>query len=327
MNAWGQSCQDANQSLGTAVDAMGDLIELYRRDIDGKYRISKKTARQMADSLTELSKSLKHLSTTVSGVADAHSQALTCFLAGKKLDREQFYILLATECIEWTNRNLGISDFDDFELFELLRYEGKDKVGYIYLAADIDDLPNTDPDDWTLSFLARTYRKTIIAPETIDWKTLSPKQQAFFQEYLPQAVRRFIHDAPAVTQPEFKTSHLARPALSADATTRVDTQELIAALKALKVHLKSRRKLELLVRRGDRNGELVLELSGRSKWAGILARIQCAGQWKTETLVPVASFRGFVSHPPVDQASCLSFRDGRLHIGAWSCPARAVKVD
>ena len=94
MNPWGESCQATNQSLRTAVDAMGDLITCYQRDIDGKQRISRKTARQIGNSLAELSDSLQKLTVSVGGVADAHNRAALSFLAGKELNREQFYILL-----------------------------------------------------------------------------------------------------------------------------------------------------------------------------------------------------------------------------------------
>ena len=328
MNEWGGSIQNANQSLRTAVDAMGDLITCYQRDIDGKNRISGKTARQMGNSLAELSDSLQKLTVSVSGVADAHSRAVLAFLGGRKLNREQFYILLATECVEWTNKNVGLSDFDDFELFDLLRYEAKDQSGYIYLAPDIDDLPDVEPDDWTLGFLSRTYRKAIIAPEAIRWSTLPPQQRSFFQKYLPAAVGRFIHDEPMVTQPEPEINDPAKHAALIPGTmTCVDVQELVSALKALKVHQKARRKLDLLIRKGNRKGELVLELSGRSRYAGLLTTVNCVGGWTTETLVPAASFRGFVTRPPADETLYMSFHDGRLHIGAWSCPARAAEVD
>jgi hypothetical protein len=310
MNQWGQSCQAANQSLRTAVDAMGDLITCFQRDIDGRSRISTETARQMGDSLIELSDSLQKLTASIGGVADAQSRALLNFLGGRRLDREQFYILLATECVEWTNQTVGLSDFDDFELFDLLRYEANGQSGYIYLAPDIDHLPDVEPDDWTLAFMSRTYRRAIIAPEAIQWSNLTPRQRSFFEKYLPDTVGRFIHDE--------------QPALSLAAKTQVDLQELTSALKRLKVHHKARRKLSLLIRKSDRNGELILELSGRSKYAGFLTKIRCNGAWQTETLAPAASFRGFVMHPPDDETLNMSFHDGRLQIGAWSCPAKAA---
>ena len=305
MNTWGQSCQSVSQSLQSAVDAMDDLATCFRRDIQGKNRIPPATARQMGNSLAELRDSLIKLTVSVSGVADAQSRAVLSFLAGNRLDREQFYILLATECVEWSNKNIGLSDFDDFELFDLLRFEGEDRSGYIYLAPDIDGLPDVDPDDWTLRFLSQTYRKAIIPPEEIEWKSLSCRQRMFFRKHLPETVSRFIHEKRAAFN-----------------GVRVDMQELVAALKALKVHLKARRKLSVLIRKGDKKGKLVLELSGRSKYAGMLTTVNCVGDWNTEALAPGASFRGFVTHPPVDETSYLSFRDGRLHIGNWSCPAR-----
>jgi hypothetical protein len=284
---------------------MEDLATCFRRDIDGKNRVPIATARRMGHSLAELRDSLIQLTVSVSGVADAHSRATLSFLAGNRLDREEFYILLATECVEWTNKNVGLSDFDDFELFDLLRFEGEDRSGYIYLAPDIDALPDVDPDDWTLQFLSRTYRRAIIPPEEIEWHCLSPRQREFFRKYLPETVSRFVHEKRA-----------------ACSGVRVDMQELVSALKALKVHLKARRKLSVLIRKGDSKGKLVLELSGRSKYAGMLTTVNCIGDWNTEALAPGASFRGFVAHPPVDETSYLSFRDGRLHIGNWSCPAR-----
>jgi hypothetical protein len=134
MNQWGQSCQAANQSLRTAIDAMDDLMTCFQRDIDGRSRISSDMRMQLGNSLYEVNGALKKLTASVGGVADAHSRALLSFLGGKRLNREQFYILLATGCVEWTNKTVGLSDFDDFELFELLRYEAKGQSGYIYKA-------------------------------------------------------------------------------------------------------------------------------------------------------------------------------------------------
>ena len=192
MNQWGQSCQAANQSLRTAIDAMDDLMTCFQRDIDGRSRISSETTMQLGDSLYALNDALQKLTASVGGVADAHSRALLSFLGGKRLDREQFYILLATGCIEWTNKTVGLSDFDDFELFDLLRYEAKGQSGYIYLAPDIDYVPDVEPDDWAFTFMARTYRKAIFAPETIQWSSLSPRQRSFFEKHLPEVVGRFI---------------------------------------------------------------------------------------------------------------------------------------
>ena len=189
---------------------MGDLMTCFQRDVDGRSRISSETRMQLGESLYELNDALQKLTDSVGGVADAHSRALLSLLAGRRLDRHQFYILLATECVEWTNQTVGLSDFDDFELFDLLRYESAGRSGYIYLAKDIHFRPDVDPDDWTLSFRSRSYRRAVIAPEAIQWSTLSPRQHSFFKEYLPEVVDRFIHDE--------------QPASSVDAKSQVDSR-------------------------------------------------------------------------------------------------------
>lgn len=194
MNPWGDSIQSANQTIGVAVDELGDLITLFNRDVASNSNLPEETIAQVGSSLKALAKSLELTALQFSGVADAQSRATLAFLSGKKLSRDQFYILLASECIEWTNKTLGLSDFEDFELIELLRYEGTDRQGYIYLGADIDDVPKEAVDDWYLNFLSRTYRKAIIPPEEIHWFDLKPEQRSFFEEYLPDAADRFLRD-------------------------------------------------------------------------------------------------------------------------------------
>lgn len=194
MNPWGDSVVAANQYLGTAVDELGDLITWFKRDIVGREGFPEATVTQVNNSLATMSDSLSKLAETISGVADAQSRAMLNFLSGKRLSREEYYILLASEGLEWTNKTMGLAAFDDYELFDLLRYEGDDHSGYIYPAPDIDDLPAANPDDWTLAFISQTYRKAIIAPEAIQWSTLSSKQRALFKTYLPEMVGRFRHD-------------------------------------------------------------------------------------------------------------------------------------
>ena len=194
MNPWGESIQTANETVGAAVDDLGDLITLFNREIAGPCLLGDKAIEKMRTSLFAMSKSLERTAGMFSSVADAQRMATLTFLSGKKLTRDQFYILLASESIEWTNKTLGLSDFEDFELIELLRYEGKDRKGYIYLADDIDDVPTEAVDDWYLQFLTSTYRKAIIPPEDIHWSDLRPEQRSFFEKYLPDAVDRFLRD-------------------------------------------------------------------------------------------------------------------------------------
>jgi hypothetical protein len=194
MNPWGESVQSATKSIGSAVDELGDLIQIFNRNIARAESLPNEHISQISASLLALQKSLQQAAESLGPIADLQGLATLTFLAGKKLNREQFYILLMSESLEWTNKNLGLSDFEDFELFDLLRYEGSQRQGYIYLGEDVDDLPDIGADDWYLKLVSNTYRKAIIPPEEIHWSTLQPEQREFFTRYLPKVVGRFIHD-------------------------------------------------------------------------------------------------------------------------------------
>jgi len=193
MNPWGQSIQSASDTFGAALDELGDLKTLFNRDFVEAGAVNEATIQQFRKALGSTYRAIEQTVDLYNSVADAQRMATLTFLAGKRLTRDQFYILLATESIEWTNKHLGLSDFEDFELVELLRYVGEDRKGYIYLGDDIDDVPDADEDDWYMQFLSKTYRKAIIPPEEIRWSDLQPEQREFFEKYRPDVVERFVH--------------------------------------------------------------------------------------------------------------------------------------
>ena len=102
----------------------------------------------------------------------------------------------------------------------------------------------------------------------------------------------------------------------------VNTADFVSALKSLKVHLKARRKLNILIRGGNDVGELILELSGKSRYSGILTTVYGTGDWDTDALVPVASLRALMLYPPTDQTMQIAFSNGRFRVGAWTCSAK-----
>ena len=194
MNPWGESIQSASDTFGAALDEMDDLKTIFEREFVEPGAVSEATIAQFRKSLGATYRAIEQTAILYNSVADAQRMATLTFLAGKRLTRDQFYILLATETIEWTNKHLGLSDFEDFELIELFRYVGKDRKGYIYLGDDIDDAPDADEDDWYMQFLSRTYRKALIPPEEVRWSYLEPEQREFFEKYRPDVVDRFLRD-------------------------------------------------------------------------------------------------------------------------------------
>ena len=195
MNIWGETVQSADVVAGIAVDELSNLITWFKTDIEKTGKLPPDAVQKVGASLSILSQSLEQLTASISRVAAAQRFAVLSFLGGERLDREQFYILLMSEIIEWSNKNLGLSDFDDFELFDLLRFEDGDRKGYIYLGDDINDPIEEDPDDIFGNVMANTYRARIFAPEELRWGALSQEQQEFFVKHLPDAVLRFKRDS------------------------------------------------------------------------------------------------------------------------------------
>ncbi len=107
---------------------------------------------------------------------------------------------------------------------------------------------------------------------------------------------------------------------------RIRSDEFVAALKSLKMDQKRRCILNILIRRGNDVGELILELSGNSPYSGVLTKIYGDGDWPEAILIPAGSLRGLTVQPPADQTLQISVVDGRFCIGTWSCPATSVEV-
>ena len=108
-----------------------------------------------------------------------------------------------------------------------------------------------------------------------------------------------------------------------EAKITVNTDEFVAALRSLKVHLKGRRSLELLIRHGSGVGELILELSGKSPYSGMLTTIHGDGDWPDDVMVHAALLRGVMLQPPAAREVRLSYEGGRFSVDNWSCPAKA----
>ena len=114
--------------------------------------------------------------------------------------------------------------------------------------------------------------------------------------------------------------------MTKEAMISVKTNEFVAALKSLKMDQKRRRRLNILIRRGNDVGEVIFELSGNSPYSGVLTTIFGDGDWPEAILIPAGSLRGLTLQPPADQTLQISVAGGRLCVGTWSCPAATVEV-
>ena len=107
-------------------------------------------------------------------------------LWGHLLTREEFYLLSARLSVDGealpTAKDIGLSSFDDFEIFCLLHYNNDQKQGYV----DVGPPLATRKNDATVFFGK--------PPESVPLRCLRPEQKQFFERYLPEIFRRFNRD-------------------------------------------------------------------------------------------------------------------------------------
>jgi hypothetical protein len=115
-------------------------------------------------------------------------------LRGRRLDREQFHLLCSLEALDYSSKTVGLSEYDDFEVYEHFCYEDGERTAYI------DPAPAAAMDSECSAGTVGTKVRVggpVIAPEDIDWQRLRTEQRAFFERYLPDIAKRFKRSASA----------------------------------------------------------------------------------------------------------------------------------
>ena len=101
---------------------------------------------------------------------------------------------------------------------------------------------------------------------------------------------------------------------------QIETELFIEALKRMKVHLKGRGKLYIKILATTDASELILELEGRSRFAGIQTTVRASGSWPRDISVRVSSLSGLVVRPPDSATLNIEVYGRKFRIGNWSCP-------
>lgn len=110
-------------------------------------------------------------------------------MRGRPLTREEFHLAMAFGVLNFTNKNCGLSEFDDYDVFANFCYEDEERFAYI--------MPEQRP--LSSERLGDTgsgkVRACIIGPglppEEIHWDRLRPEQRAFFERNIPEVAARF----------------------------------------------------------------------------------------------------------------------------------------
>ena len=101
---------------------------------------------------------------------------------------------------------------------------------------------------------------------------------------------------------------------------QIETARFVEALKRMKVHLKSRANLYIKILATQDASELILELAGRSRFAGIQTTVKASGSWPRDITVRVSSLSGVVVRPPDSETLNVEVQGHTFRIGSWSCP-------
>ena len=90
--------------------------------------------------------------------------------------------------LNYSNKGAGLSEYNDYEVFQNFCYESGEVHAYITLGMDPLGPPVTI--DGTTTVTVRAFDPRL-PPEDIPWDRLKPEHRLFFERYLPVVAARF----------------------------------------------------------------------------------------------------------------------------------------
>ena len=122
----------------------------------------------------------------------------SAFNSGQQLSREEYLIVqaIAGESAKGTpsNKSVGLSEWDDYEVYSMFLYEDDERYCYINPSLDPLPPPSQSMDDY-LGAGRLTWRFGA-APENLCLDALRPERHRFFRKHLPEVYRRFNRRHP-----------------------------------------------------------------------------------------------------------------------------------
>ena len=141
--------------------------------------------------LTKVGANLEDAITAVAKIQEEFGQDIYAFFGGKLLSREQFHLMSGIGIINYSNKCVGLSQYDDYEVFRLFHVESASFTGYMDLdPPEVDDPPTTANGMRTITArvgIGGRFSK----PEKINWLDLRDDQRRFFAKSLPDIAARF----------------------------------------------------------------------------------------------------------------------------------------
>lgn len=187
---WFGELAEIRQDATAAAEA---IVQVIRRLGPGRAQETD----TLADALTKVQDIERRSKAALSRYLDEPTRRL---LAGSRLNREQFYLLVAAGLTDELMEPVGVNPMSEFELFTLLYYEDGRRGGYINpqkrpVRTEIT-VERPRGKDKIIAIGKRFIVDEVpgIAPEEISARLLRPEQHRFFRTHLPETYRRFARD-------------------------------------------------------------------------------------------------------------------------------------
>ncbi len=183
---WLEDLRSAKSAIKSAEQAMRDVrARLYQNGTRG-------FALELDRSFESLDKSLQNVATFVHAIDETNTSLIIKAMSGQFLSREQFHLLSALGGLNYTNKDAGLSDYDDYEVFQNFCYDSGEV--HAYITPTMEPLGPPVTIDGTTTFKARAFNPGL-PPEEIPWDRLKPEQRLFFERYLPDVAVRFNRES------------------------------------------------------------------------------------------------------------------------------------
>ncbi len=179
---WLEDLQSAKSAIKSAEQAIRDVRAWVYQDGTRRFPL------ELDQSFESLDKSLQNAATFVDAIDRKHTLLLIKGLSGQSLSREQFLLLNALGGLNYTNKSAGLSEYDDYEVFQNFCYESGEV--HAYITPSMKPLGPPATIDGTTTVEVRAFNPGL-PPEEIPWDRLKPEQRLFFERYLPDVAARF----------------------------------------------------------------------------------------------------------------------------------------
>jgi hypothetical protein len=134
---------------------------------------------QVSEFIDKIRKALISIRQSENGLFNRlSSEPVGKYASGAKLTREEFYLLKAMDVPLIKAKDFNLSNWDDFDFFNLFTYEDEQCRGYINPTPMGDEIRKVEI-------------KFGFPPENLKLSALRPEQHDFFSKYLPAMYTRF----------------------------------------------------------------------------------------------------------------------------------------